>query len=1593
MDDSEGDKLPRGLLPEQAAAYAASYAKSISVDNERWAKAELRTAEIVEKIQPTRASEERRKAVAEFVRNLICKCFPCSSCKVFTFGSVPLLTYLPDGDIDLTIVSQDPSLKDTWANVVRSTLERTERNQDAEFKVREVQYIHAEVKLIKCVVEDIIVDISFNQLGGLCTLCFLDEVDLLIGQNHFFKRSIILVKAWCYYESTLLGAHHGLISTYALETLVLYIFHVFHNSIRGPLEVLLRFLEFFSKFDWHRYCVSLWGPVPIAALPDIAAESPRKDGGDLLLSQAFLKACCEVYAVFPAGQDNQQRTFNAKYLNVVDPLRPGNNLGRSVNQTNYNRIVGTFGKSAEKLLRILHDSSKDIVEQLEDRRKGFFKRIRRKLDILEERRPDAPDFIARPIPSSLGSNHLNGYALTSLKAPENGDSMRTYGAETYYVDQRFQKPLGWVSDYDPRTHINTRVAQMIGNQTHIASAALLQGVGDASVSKTGLAESPLDNGVPGAVSNGCVSPFETFPSNYVGGTGTLQGNDAFEKPKGHSRRGSLEFPIEGAAENGVGRSRQWGDARDLAPSDVRSSEEGDVKSEAEDYLTNGAIPGSSRSRHSGSNLSSNYASSTAASQTTSPEYIRANGNFASEDSSEGSTSLRNSGNPSSDREASRRASWAGEQAGHRDSGTVDKQGFAHRMQDANSRGQTIPLSMIPPSFVQIPSLTLPHPGQLPMHLATSVAMPSTIGHPSLTLAAPPPPPPLGLHSVHPSSILGDTTLGLSHRGSPYYSIPLPRGPPAPPLPPSYFQGHTFMQPPVENSSPVNNRISAYPGQQVDENKIEQLWQQAAEQPQVQDHQQQYGVHRAVSTGAGASNSLVVPQLTDSDSSVSTTMSRSQTQGAVPSSSKSGSTPNVDSSSDASSTREASDDAPAEENVKSSGEEIDTGNNASTRGKVTYLVSEERARGNKTSKSSREKRGQLKQKNSTNDETVEAVKSVDLSPSPAAENVVHWTSPGSADDLTVTQGYPQLVHSPASVIYPNLLPSSLPIPGNGSMSAEMSPYPPPPLLPTHRSPGAHSSSLPTTSQAQSPMNSAFYPGGATSAFRPPVTELVSGTISSGSAQRPRQMETASIHPPPYYQSGHPFFHSVYSVPIYYGMVVDFGFHFSSSVDNFDSSAVQAAENLRLKSSQQMGFGVGEKLKALGIPALAGFNTEQTSPDSRHVDQNESKENGVDLLNSDFLEHLNNLEVARQCQRATAQAYQQPSYPNPSAKYYPTNYRSVEGPGRPLGPAVNMLTNVMGHGHGLVQGPSLNASGRMVGNYPRTYTGPVAYGAEEQSKSHGGTGTYLPTPRPGYYRDRQSSGSTRQHGGYGQDRNERSEREGHQGHNQYRNRTMGRGQNKYDFRSQSNNVGGVDRNNVDVKAGERGRDGQRLQDGPRRNSVQSAPNAAFASSSPGQSTVTVLPATGSVGIPAGICPVPIMTTTGKLPTPGMEGIPVPPVVMVYPFENRMDYVTEPLEFGSLGPVSSGISQDGTDANPGAATAPCPPGSALASGDRSPNGPSSPKQRVMQRTYQLKEEDFPPLCFPGQHGSSSTGYNNGSSTNSRVSPFPTYVATPSS
>ncbi|CAH9075313.1 unnamed protein product [Cuscuta epithymum] len=320
------------------------------IGEECWSSAEETTTELVNCIHPTMDSEEKRKDVMEFVQKLIRDSL---SCEAFPYGSVPLKTYLPDGDIDLTALT-GPSTEEYLARDVLALLREEEQKENAEYKVQDTQFIDAEVKLVKCLVQNVVIDISFNQLGGLCTLCFLEQVDRLVGKNHLFKRSIMVIKSWCYYESRILGAHHGLISTYALETLVLYIFQFFHSSLNGPLAALYRFLDYYSNFDWENYCVSLNGPVRKASLPEVVVEKPDNGANEVLLSEEFLRNCMEMFSVpSSVSESSRGRPFKLKHLNIIDPLKDNNNLGRSVHRGNYYRIRSAFKYGARKLGRVL----------------------------------------------------------------------------------------------------------------------------------------------------------------------------------------------------------------------------------------------------------------------------------------------------------------------------------------------------------------------------------------------------------------------------------------------------------------------------------------------------------------------------------------------------------------------------------------------------------------------------------------------------------------------------------------------------------------------------------------------------------------------------------------------------------------------------------------------------------------------------------------------------------------------------------------------------------------------------------------------------------------------------------------------------------------------------------------------------------------------------------------------------------------------------------------------------------------------------------------------------------------------------------------
>ncbi|CAN1858330.1 hypothetical protein LINPERHAP1_LOCUS42836 [Linum perenne] len=296
----------------------------LSIDSELWSMAEHRIYEILCTTQPASESEKMREDVISYIEGLIKAHY---TTEVFPFGSVSLKTYLPDGDVDLTVLSH-PHIEEELAMGICDILQGHEH--DPKFPV----------KIIKCSVNDISVDISFNQMAGLAALCFLERV-------------------------------------------------------------LYKFLDYYSLFDWDNYGVCVDGIFMLSSLPNIVVEPPEGGESQVLLTREYLNYCHETFAVPVKALDDGMH-FHLKSMNIVDPLKENNNLGRSVSRGNFYRIKYALSYGAEKLRGILVGPGESIGVGLE---RFFVNTIDRNG---RGQRPDAHD----PVPAfgtgRCDASDLNG---------------------------------------------------------------------------------------------------------------------------------------------------------------------------------------------------------------------------------------------------------------------------------------------------------------------------------------------------------------------------------------------------------------------------------------------------------------------------------------------------------------------------------------------------------------------------------------------------------------------------------------------------------------------------------------------------------------------------------------------------------------------------------------------------------------------------------------------------------------------------------------------------------------------------------------------------------------------------------------------------------------------------------------------------------------------------------------------------------------------------------------------------------------------------------------------------------------------------------
>jgi len=262
--------------------------------------------------------------------------------------------------------------------LIKSSLEKY--NQERGFQqITDINIILADVKLIKCKFDSFSFDISINNFVGLCKLVFVHYIENNSFNRILFKRSLILIKSWCYYEGSVLGSNVGLLASYALEILIIYMFNNYSDQFINEVGALFTFFKMMTEIDWDKSIITIFGCLNIDTfyeklkLFDFNLESLLKE----MIGNKNCKIDFESTVNFEktfekfADMDKIQNFFSnkkaitTKYINIIDPMFYTNNLGKSVNYNNYSKIKRVFEYVNNQAIRFQKEKSVRLIAPYE----------------------------------------------------------------------------------------------------------------------------------------------------------------------------------------------------------------------------------------------------------------------------------------------------------------------------------------------------------------------------------------------------------------------------------------------------------------------------------------------------------------------------------------------------------------------------------------------------------------------------------------------------------------------------------------------------------------------------------------------------------------------------------------------------------------------------------------------------------------------------------------------------------------------------------------------------------------------------------------------------------------------------------------------------------------------------------------------------------------------------------------------------------------------------------------------------------------------------------------------------------------------------
>ena len=386
---------------------------------------------ILELIAPNIEREKERNESFSIIKEIIINKFyyklPDYFIYILPYGSFPAKTYLKNADIDITIFFELKSSKKIIIDIpgdfinrafylIKDTLEKYNKDNSCEL-FSDIKIIAADVRLLKFKIGSVSVDISVNNFSGMYKILFIDFIERQLGNQfnknnlffdnsyssnkiNIFRRTLLLIKAWCFYEGNLMGSNIGLMANYTLEILVIYIFNMHYEYIFNEFDAFEKFFEFMEEINLEKNVISLFGVISNLSFhqklsafnsdifeeanlsvnqpfwffenkyKDIKDKSEESDVIENLNKINNFKPLLKIDEV--KGFINQinkiigniylkkeGKVINVtnydKIVNILDPLNNHNNLGKSINFHSYSKmkkIIKYMNKKLKKIQKI-----------------------------------------------------------------------------------------------------------------------------------------------------------------------------------------------------------------------------------------------------------------------------------------------------------------------------------------------------------------------------------------------------------------------------------------------------------------------------------------------------------------------------------------------------------------------------------------------------------------------------------------------------------------------------------------------------------------------------------------------------------------------------------------------------------------------------------------------------------------------------------------------------------------------------------------------------------------------------------------------------------------------------------------------------------------------------------------------------------------------------------------------------------------------------------------------------------------------------------------------------------------------------------------